>query len=251
MVDPSYYQRERYQTPEHWVLDPNSLVGTVYYSYVRHVARTWPRGGTRILDVGCGDGYVSSRIREAEGPGAELVGVDYSERALGYARQHVPDMQLFARDLTDAAWTDGLPTGFNRVLMVEVLEHLDPGTHARLLGQVRGLMRSDGVLVATVPSVRVPRNETAHYKHFELEGFLDLLAGSGFRIRQMWGLNGYGPVARRWRAIMRRLDPDRRPKRFGGLWSLAQRLGRIFYGIFFARAGLSRAGMFLVHAVPE
>ncbi len=44
--------------------------------------------GARVLDVGCGSGRASSILHEIVGPRGEVIGVDYSESRLDYARQH-------------------------------------------------------------------------------------------------------------------------------------------------------------------
>jgi len=44
--------------------------------------------GARVLDVGCGSGRTSSILHEIVGPCGEVIGVDYSESRLDYARQH-------------------------------------------------------------------------------------------------------------------------------------------------------------------
>ncbi|MBW1863299.1 MAG: class I SAM-dependent methyltransferase [Deltaproteobacteria bacterium] len=46
------------------------------------------RPGLRVLDVGCGTGKVTSILHKMIQPGGEIVGVDYSEERIRYARQH-------------------------------------------------------------------------------------------------------------------------------------------------------------------
>lgn len=46
------------------------------------------RPGARVLDVGCGSGKASSVLHEIVGPQGEVVGIDYSEDRLAYARKH-------------------------------------------------------------------------------------------------------------------------------------------------------------------
>jgi ubiquinone/menaquinone biosynthesis C-methylase UbiE len=42
--------------------------------------------GMRVLDAGCGTGKISSILGEMVGPGGEVVGLDYSEERISYAR---------------------------------------------------------------------------------------------------------------------------------------------------------------------
>lgn len=51
--------------------------------------RLAPKGGERVLDVGCGSGQTVVQIAEAVGPTGRVLGVDVSEIMLGGARQRV------------------------------------------------------------------------------------------------------------------------------------------------------------------
>lgn len=59
--------------------------------------------GARVLDVGCGSGRASSVLHEIVGPQGEVIGVDYSEARLDYARQHFskkPGISFHVADFT-------------------------------------------------------------------------------------------------------------------------------------------------------
>jgi 2-polyprenyl-6-hydroxyphenyl methylase/3-demethylubiquinone-9 3-methyltransferase len=81
-------------------------------------------GGKRVLDVGCGGGILAEALAAA---GAQVTGIDPSERSLEAARAHARRAGLAidyrrgrAEDL--AALVDG---GFDLVFAVDVLEHVD------------------------------------------------------------------------------------------------------------------------------
>jgi ubiquinone/menaquinone biosynthesis C-methylase UbiE len=46
------------------------------------------RPGMRVLDAGCGPGKVTSILNEIIQPGGEIIGVDYSEERINYAKKH-------------------------------------------------------------------------------------------------------------------------------------------------------------------
>lgn len=50
--------------------------------------------GMRVLDIGCGPGYVSTLLAEMVGPEGEIVGVDISETALRTARSRIEELGL-------------------------------------------------------------------------------------------------------------------------------------------------------------
>jgi len=100
--------------------------------------------GERVLDLGCGAGRFVAALRDA---GADPVGVEIAAAALERARANVPgaDLRLLEPDgrlpLEDAS--------IDLVWCSEVLEHV-PDT-ARLLSEVRRVMRTGGRLLLTTP----------------------------------------------------------------------------------------------------
>jgi SAM-dependent methyltransferase len=101
----------------------------------------------RLLDLACGAGYGARILADRADPDATILGVDLSEAAIGYARQH------YAGDRLDFETGDAMsfrdPEGFDGIVSIETIEHLPdpPGFVARLVA----LLRPGGVLVASVP----------------------------------------------------------------------------------------------------
>ncbi len=80
-------------------------------------------GEISILEVGCGEGFVLSILKEVF-PQAKLLGVDISRQALDKAKQRVPQAVL---ELADASKLNYDDNSFDLVVCLEVLEHLpDP-----------------------------------------------------------------------------------------------------------------------------
>jgi 2-polyprenyl-6-hydroxyphenyl methylase/3-demethylubiquinone-9 3-methyltransferase len=84
--------------------------------------------GKRVIDVGCGGGLLSEGMAAL---GAEVTGIDLSEKALGIARLHLYesghaiDYRLIAAE-TMATRT---PAAFDVVTCLEMLEHVpDPAS---------------------------------------------------------------------------------------------------------------------------
>ncbi len=69
-----------------------------------------------VLDAGCGEGFVLSRLNEKR-----LVGVDISRGALGMARHNSPGTSLACGDIYHMPFK---PQNFDLVMAMEVLEHL-------------------------------------------------------------------------------------------------------------------------------
>jgi ubiquinone/menaquinone biosynthesis C-methylase UbiE len=105
-----------------------------------HVAR-----GDAVLDLGCGEGAFTAALAEA---GARPIGVDVADTALARARERHPDL-----DYRRAAPGEPLPVDDAAVDVVwasEVLAFV-PDT-ARMLSEVRRVLRPEGALLVTTPN---------------------------------------------------------------------------------------------------
>lgn len=83
--------------------------------------------GKRVLDVGCGGGILSEAMAQR---GAQVLGIDLAERALGVARLHQLETGIAAdyRLVSVEALAEERPGEFDLVTCMEMLEHVpDPG----------------------------------------------------------------------------------------------------------------------------
>lgn len=105
------------------------------------LAETSPR---TVLDAGCGEGFVTDFIKRRDND-LRITGVDLSEEAIRYAREHFGEQARFRTgDIYDLPFPDD---SFDTVLCSEVLEHLEaPGEAAAELRRV-----ARNYVVITVP----------------------------------------------------------------------------------------------------
>ncbi len=100
------------------------------------------RSGCKLVDLGCGPGHLSS---EALRRGAEVVGVDFSEKMLDLARYNAADAEMRFGDAAslpvDRRWADAVIANF--------VLHLLPDPIAAILDSTR-IMASGGTFAATV-----------------------------------------------------------------------------------------------------
>lgn len=92
------------------------------------IESTLPLAGKKIIDVGCGGGLLSEGMAAR---GAQVTGIDLSEKPLGVARLHLfesglkVDYQLISAE----AMAEAHPGEFDAVTCLEMLEHVpDPAS---------------------------------------------------------------------------------------------------------------------------
>jgi len=98
--------------------------------------------GTRVLDLGCGPGLYSNRLAAL---GAEVTGVDFSERSVRYARDTAPAGRGSATYLLGNYLEVELPGRYDVALMVMCdFCALGPEQRGRLLRRVAGVLDAGG-----------------------------------------------------------------------------------------------------------
>jgi len=112
-------------------------------SHGRILAMMETRAPCRVLDVGCGPGWLSSELRQR---GHHVVGVDLVEH---------PDVRRRTDEFVQADLDAGLPDevmgGYDVILADDVLEHVrDP---ERLIRQMTDCLADTGVVLASVPNI--------------------------------------------------------------------------------------------------
>lgn len=114
----------------------------VYSQRVKHVERfLGDVTGTRVLDLGCGVGFFGGL---AAARGADVVGLDFSEAALGIAIKEQPAIPYVRGDATGVPFPDA---SFDVVLLNDIIEHLAEGPGRRMIEEVFRVLRPGGRLV--------------------------------------------------------------------------------------------------------
>ena len=130
----SYYAAERGQSP--------------WFCAQVEIVLKWldPQQGL-ILDIGCAAG---AEIEPLRSRGFRIVGIDYSEKMLGFAQRQfaVLDGVHFCR--ADAESLPFASASFDQVVCLGVFEYLS--TYDRCLEEIRRVLRPGGVVIISVPT---------------------------------------------------------------------------------------------------
>lgn len=153
--------------------------------------------GQRILDIGCGEGFVAERLKAL---GNRVTGVDILDQPRCREAMEAYFRCDLTRDLPSGL--DPLPSAaFDKILLMDVLEHLP---RAELLLQAcRRLLAPDGEVFISVPNVAnitvrlsllVGRFEytdrgildRTHLRFYTRYTFRRLLVDNGYRAKREW-----------------------------------------------------------------
>jgi len=129
--------------------------------------------GLRVLDLGCGSGWLSAQLADA---GAHVTGVDGAQSLLAKARALRPDIPFVSHDLTHPLPDLGAP--FDRVLCHMVVMDIEP-----LDALVASVRRVTGYLDREV--WRVDSFGGHNHHHRSLEFYSELLCEHGLHIHRL------------------------------------------------------------------
>jgi len=176
-------------TPGHKNLYFSWQVG---HSLLRFVNRHGVKMEGRVLDFGCGPGYLLERMMQR---GISCEGVDFSARSVKEATERLGVEPLFRRALLADSLPVGLePESYDVVFLVETAEHLLHDELDATLAEIHRIARVDGTLVLTTPNrenletsgVICPDcgcvfHKMQHVRSWTAQSLSECLEGHGFR----------------------------------------------------------------------
>ena len=160
----------------------------LYESRACRVGRIVQGPSRRVLDVGCGKGFLLDAFRRQ---GWRVQGVELSEHSARHGRE-VLGLNIHVGSPKDPEITEGR---FEVATLWHVLEHAR--NPAQLLEEINALLEPGGVLLVSVPDFGCPeaRFSTSgwfhldvprHLMHFSEDPLRELLKASGFDIVERW-----------------------------------------------------------------
>ncbi len=156
-----------------WFAARNEMISWLVRHHAAHA--------TRVLEIGCGTGYVLFALRKAL-PAARIAGSELHSLGLRHARRrHGHDIELLQMD----ARHGGLSGVFGLVGAFDVLEHI--ADDERVLREIHRMLQPGGILIATVPQhpwLWSDVDNVAHHQRRYATGELAAKAeAAGFHIR--------------------------------------------------------------------
>ena len=156
------------------------------------------RGVHTICDLGCGGGYLGSRLGSH---GFKVTGIDASDTLLASAiEHHASDRVTFARGVFGELDAIAPAGAFDLVVSVDVIEHLFQPT--QLMRDAHRLLRRDGRLVLGTPYHGYLKNlaisllgkwdshhhvhfDGGHIKYFSVRTLSAMLEREGFEVERL------------------------------------------------------------------
>lgn len=195
-----------------------------------------PSNVKRLLDVGCGDGSMSSWIKSKYG--CELVGITYSEAEAEKARSIMNSVVLADLDHLDSS-NLGL---FDCVLCCHVIEHIKEPE--KLLVGLMSNLSPDGVMIIAVPNVLFWKQrlkfllgefrytdggimDRTHLRFFDWESAATMLQSAGFAVQSQYA-SGSVPGSRFLGSQLERLVNDYLLRKLPGVfgWQFIYRINK-------------------------
>ncbi len=152
------------------------------------IALSGTRHGDRLLDVGCGTGYLARRAARAVGPAGHVVGVDPSAASVAYAGHDAPSNVSF-----HVAGAEAIPesdASFDVVISTLAIHHIPPPQRPVALREMRRVLRPGGHLL--IADFRPPSCKIANHligaltghamQHNPIDQLPDLITDAGFTV---------------------------------------------------------------------
>lgn len=181
-------QSNQYSFPYHYIAmsekkDYSDLTLTrrmdwgLEYLYILDSVASLITDNSKILDVGCGDGRLFSRIG-AFCNNFEYLGIDLDIQPIELAKAINPHGKFTCGSIFDHH------EFYDFISMVEVLEHIPDNQIDDFLSTLKKNMHKESKLIITVPS-NLRKVHKKHYRHYDKDLLSKQLLRNGFHIERI------------------------------------------------------------------
>lgn len=148
--------------------------------------------GKRVLDLGCGSGYLLQKLAER---GIEAAGIEPNQETIALAKERNPMLTIHQGFAEDAGAF--VKERVDAIVMMDVLEHVEDDR--QLLENLRPLLRSGGELLIVVPAYAwlygKRDRKYGHHRRYSKKMLSELFEETGFRSISFryWNAIGFLP----------------------------------------------------------
>ncbi len=210
--------------------------------------------GKRVLDLASGEGYGANLLARHA---SYVCGVDIDEAAVQHATEKYrePNLQFLKGSVTAVPISEA--RSFDVIVCFEAIEHIEE--HDALLGEVKRLLKDDGLFVVSTPNKDVydPGGETSnpfHVKELTFYEFNTLLtrhfSSVGYLGQRLHPASSLWPLGVSCGNIVREFVVGRGEKEFSEI-SSEERVPRYFVGIASDAPGTLQPGSVLLDHSDE
>lgn len=182
---------------------------------IRQIRKLYNGEHVRILDIGCGNGFVDSQLSEL---GHTVTGVDSSIPGIDIARSAYPKVRFEICSVYDDVLTNAVAHPVDCVVSLEVVEHLF--FPKILFEQSHRLLKSGGYLIVSTPYHGYLKNlaislvngwdrhfavewDGGHIKFFSRRTLAQMARNAGFK---NYSFHGVGRLPLLWKSMIMVLE---------------------------------------------
>lgn len=136
-----------------------------YVSAIEFILNEIKKNKSEIItmaDIGCGDGRLTREL-SIEFQDIDVLGVDYSERAINLAKSLNPEIKFYNKDIINETFDKKV----DAITLVEVFEHIPIELCYSFVNSLSNILNDKGLLYITVPHKNVSLSYK-HEQHFDL-----------------------------------------------------------------------------------
>jgi len=183
-------RRSRKEKVAHYLRHPLQALNCLLYSKILGLNRDISVvPGSRILDVGCGDGRY---LLEKRTLGCVCYGNDISEAALSRLKTSAPEIDVRCGNLWDAGYPENF---FDLINLCNVIEHVRDVS--QLLSEARRIVKEDGLLRIQVPNAASVTFSIFRKYWMPLEAPRHVYAFSSGNLKRLFEITGFEVVSSR------------------------------------------------------
>lgn len=185
IFEPEYYQRLYDIEENHWWAQGirDAMVALLHQPLA-------DRSSIRVLDVGCGTGYLLNFLKQHYPIAGEPVGIDISSHALEFCKMRG------ATELLLASATE-IPlesASFDLIICIDTIQHLSPaGADQQAIAEFARLLRPDGILYLRTNSalghLSLEGVDPDQYRRYHRETVTQMLTQAGLTVERATYLN--------------------------------------------------------------